>query len=254
MESHVDIQVDDAVLHICLNRPEKKNALTLSMYEALANAMEGADADDAVRVVLVSGAGDAFTSGNDLRDFLRTPLSGDTSPPVRFLRAIAGIEKPVVAAVRGLAIGVGTTMLLHVDLVYAAADARFQLPFVNLGLVPEAASSYLLPRMMGHQRAAELLMLGEPFSARQAHEVGIVTALAPPEEVMDRAVLAARALAAQPPEALRLTKKLMKRDVVEGIAAARGAELEHFRARLVSPEAKEAMEALLENRPRKFTR
>lgn len=253
MDSHVDIRVENAVLHIRLNRPEKKNALTLSMYEALANAVQSADADHTVRVVLLSGAADAFTSGNDLRDFLQAPLSDDSSPPVRFLRAIAHIEKPVVAAVRGLAIGVGTTMLLHADLVYAAEDARFQLPFVNLGLVPEAASSYLLPRMMGHQRAAELLMLGVPFSATHAHQVGIVTAVAPPDEVMDRAVLAAKALAAQPPEALRLTKQLMKRDAAEGVAAARDAELELFQTRLASPEAKEAMGAFLEKRRPKFT-
>ncbi len=202
--------------------------------------------------MVIGGEGDCFTAGNDLKDFLQNPMTSGDAPPIDYLRTLITMEKPVVAAVHGLAIGIGTTMLLHCDLVYAAHDARFHLPFVNLGLVPEAGSSLVLPAMMGHQRAAGFLMLGEPFSAREAADAGIVTEVVDPSELWERARSVAAALAARPPEALRLTKRLMTRASRPAILEAMDVEVGHFQERLRSPEAREAMQAILEKRPPKF--
>lgn len=248
-----DIQTSqtDGILTITFDRPDKKNALTRAMYTAIADALEAAETDSAVRVVVLTGNGGAFTAGNDLQDFLHNPPLGDDSPVFRFLRAISTASKPLVAAVTGVAVGVGTTMLLHCDLVYVGAGAKLSLPFVNLALVPEAASSLLLPELIGHHRAAELLMLGEPFGAETARAHGIANAVFPDAQVLAEAMNVAARLAAKPPTALRLTKQLMRRSRGD-VAGQMAAEGVHFRAQLQSAEAREAMTAFLEKRPPKF--
>jgi enoyl-CoA hydratase/carnithine racemase len=243
-----------ALQRIQLNRPDKKNALTAAMYGAIADALRAAHADPAVRVVLIHGAGGAFTAGNDLQDFLANPPRTPDAPVARFLHAVSHAEKPLVAAVDGVAVGVGTTMLLHCDLVYAAAGTRFSLPFVNLGLCPEAASSFLLPAIAGYQRAAELLLLGEPFDATHAHALGIVTEVVPAETLLVRAEEAAQKLAAKPAASVRLTKRLMKRAWMPAVEAALAEEMREFGARLGSPEAKEAFSAFLEKRKPDFSK
>jgi enoyl-CoA hydratase/carnithine racemase len=241
----------DGILTITLNRPDKKNALTSAMYATLADALEAADADPAVRVILFAGNGGAFTAGNDLQDFLNNPPQGDNTPVFRFLRAISTASKPLVAAVSGVAVGVGTTMLLHCDLVYAGESAKLSLPFVNLALVPEAASSLLLPAMIGHHRAAELFMLGEAFTPATAKDYGIVNAIYPDDRLLAEATAVAKKLAAKPPTAMRLTKQLLKRTKGD-VAGQMAAEGEHFRSQLKSAEAREAMTAFFEKRPPKF--
>jgi enoyl-CoA hydratase/carnithine racemase len=245
---------EGAVQRIHLNRPDKKNAITSAMYAGLADALAAAEADRGVRVVLLHGAGDAFTAGNDLADFLANPPHGTDRPAPRFLHAISHAAKPIVAAVHGVAIGIGTTLLAHCDLVYAAEATRFQLPFVNLGLCPEGASSLLLPLAAGYQRAAELLMLGEPFTAAKARELGLVTEVVSGSELLATAGAAARKLAAKPPASLRLTKQLLKRPLMPQIEAALAAEFAAFADRLASPEAKEAFTAFFEKRPADFSK
>jgi enoyl-CoA hydratase/carnithine racemase len=245
---------EGAVQRIQINRPEKKNALTADMYAAIAAALRAADADPGVRVVLIHGAPDAFTAGNDLQDFLANAPRTPDAPVFGFLQAVSHAEKPIVAAVGGVAVGVGTTMLLHCDLVYAAAGTKFALPFVNLGLCPEAASSFLLPSTVGYQRAAELLLLGEPFDAAKAHALGIVTEVVPAEILLMHASEAAQRLAAKPAASVRLTKQLMKRAWLPAIDAALAEEIRHFGARLGSPEAKEAFSAFVEKRKPDFSR
>jgi enoyl-CoA hydratase/carnithine racemase len=252
--NEIAIRREDALLRIQLNRPAKKNALTADMYAALTAALRSANSDPNVRVVLVHGTPEAFTAGNDLQDFLANPPTGDAAPVKEFLHALSHVEKPFVAAVTGVAIGVGTTMLLHCDLVYAAEDARFAMPFVNLGLCPEAASSFLLPAIAGYQRAAELLLLGETFDAAKAREVGIVNEVLAPDLVLTAAEQAAHKLAAKPPASVRLTKRLLKAQTRAMMEAALAEELREFLVRLVSPEAKEAFAAFLEKRKPDFSR
>lgn len=251
-----DLIVDksERVLRIGFDRPAKKNALTAGMYQAFTAALQSAQSDADVRVILVHGTPDAFTAGNDLHDFLANPPQGPESPVFAFLDAITHVDKPLVAAVNGVAVGIGTTMLLHCDLVYAGQDARFALPFVNLGLCPEAASSFLLPALVGYQRAAELLLLGEPFDAVKAHAFGIVTEVVPNDLVLEAAAQAARKLAAKPPASLRVTKRLLKAQTQAMMEAALAGELSHFGERLVSAEAKEAFSAFLEKRKPDFSR
>jgi enoyl-CoA hydratase/carnithine racemase len=244
----------DGILRIEINRPEKKNALTAAMYQALADAIKAAEADARVRVMLIQGKADLFTSGNDLQDFLDHPPRDEQQPVFRFLYGISQAQKPIVAAVAGAAVGIGTTMLLHCDLVYAAPNARLQLPFVNLGLVPEAASSLLLPALAGYQRAAELLLLGEPFSAQKGKEIGIVTEVVPEGELLDFAMAQAKKLAQKPAASLRLSKQLMKQGQAQAVAQRIRLESEHFGERLESPEAKEAFSAFLEKRKPDFSR
>ncbi len=248
------IEGEGGVLRIRLNRPDKKNAITQAMYTAMTAALERAVAEPAVRVALITGVPGCFTSGNDLLDFVHHPPKDDSSPVLQFLGAVAAFPKPVVAAVNGIAVGIGVTMLLHCDLVFAAEDARFQMPFVNLGLCPEAASSYLLPRLMGHVRAAELLLLGEPFDARKACEYGIVNDLCPADSVEETAMARAMRLAAQPPAAVRATKALMKRALVQPVAEALREESARFAERLTSPEAAEAFQAFVGKRKPDFSR
>lgn len=242
----------DGVLTITFNRPDKKNALTSAMYATLADALEAADTDPAVRAILFAGNGGAFTSGNDLQDFLNNPPQGDNTPVFRFLRAISTASKPMIAAVSGVAVGVGTTMLLHCDLVYAGESAKLSLPFVNLALVPEAASSLLLPAMVGHHRAAELFMLGEAFTPATAKEYGIVNAIYPDDKLLAEATAVAAKLAVKPPTAMRLTKQLLKRAKGD-VAGQMAQEGEHFRSQLKSAEAREAMTAFFEKRPPRFS-
>ena len=252
--SQIELSRDGAVQRIRMNRPEKKNALTSAMYAAFAEAIVAAERDAAVRVLLVDGAGDAFTAGNDLQDFLANPPHDGNRPVLGFLDLFAHASKPIVAAVHGVAVGVGTTMLAHCDLVYAAEGTRFSMPFVNLGLCPENASSFLLPAIAGYQRAAELLMLGEPFDAAKAREIGLVNAVVPLAALADTATAAAQKLAAKPPASLRLTKQLMKRGWLREIDAALAAESKAFQDRLASPEAKEAFTAFFEKRAADFSK
>ena len=237
----------DRVAHIELARPEKKNAITTEMYVQMAEALAAADADREVRVVLIRGSKDCFTAGNDLSDFLQRP-PGAKSPSWKFFETLPAFSKPVVAAVAGPAVGIGTTLLLHCDFVYATAGARFQLPFVPLGIVPEFGSTYLLPLLAGYQRAAEHLLLGQPFTSEKARELGIVTAVVSDAELFDRAEQTAKALAALPPESMRLTKQLMKSAHAEAVRRQVAEEGRIFIERLASPEAKEAMRAILEKR------
>lgn len=243
----------DGVLRIAFNRPDKKNAITQEMYAALTQSLKAASADPRVRVALIHGSADAFTAGNDLGDFLGKK-SSDLAHIEGFLRELLAFDKPLVAAVGGVAVGIGSTLLLHCDLVYCAANARFAFPFVNLGLVPEASSSFLLARLAGWQRAAELLMLGEPFDADKAREIGLVAEVVAPEKLMETALAAAARLAQKPPAAMRITKALMKRPYAADAAQALAEELKVFHVCLGSPEAREAMTAFFEKRKPDFSR
>ncbi len=252
--SFVLSKIENRVARIQLARLDKKNAITAEMYTQIAEALAAADRDPQVRALLLHGAADCFTAGNDVGDFLKRPPSGEGSPTWRFFEVLPHLSKPIVAAVGGPAVGIGTTLLLHCDLVYAAPNARFQLPFVPLGIVPEFASTYLLPLLAGYQRAAELLLLGQPFSAEKAKEVGIVTDVVATENLLSKAAEVAGMLAALPPESLRLTKQLMKKRHGQAVAEAIAEEGKIFRERLSSPEAKEAMSAFLEKRKPDFSR
>ncbi|WP_031357546.1 enoyl-CoA hydratase [Caballeronia sordidicola] len=244
----------DGVLCITINRPARKNALTAAMYQDMADAFFDAENDPAVRVVLIRAVGDTFSAGNDLEDFMKAPPANQDAPVFQFLRRISTAQKPVVAAVTGGAVGIGTTMLLHCDLVYAASTAKFSLPFVQLGLCPEAASSLLLPRIAGYQRAAEKLLLGEPFDANEAANMGIVNRVLSAEEVGDFALKQAKKLAALPPASLKATKGLMKGAQATEVSAQMAAEAEHFAHMLTAPEAKEAFTAFFEKRKPDFSR
>jgi enoyl-CoA hydratase/carnithine racemase len=254
MSAPVLVETRERVTRIELNRPEKKNALSPEMYALIAQALASAEGDPQVRAVLIHGQSGCFTSGNDVKDFLELPRGAGDSPAAGFLRAISTATKPLVAAVGGPAVGVGTTMLLHCDLVYAAPNARLQMPFVPLGLLPEAASSLLLPAMAGYRRAAEMLLLGGPFGAEKALAAGIVTEIVPEGELIERARTAALALAALPPASVRMTKELMKRSLAQGVQERMTEELRLFGERLQAPEAKEALRAFLEKRKPDFSR
>ncbi|HTJ25558.1 MAG TPA: enoyl-CoA hydratase-related protein [Candidatus Limnocylindria bacterium] len=240
----VTVEESDGVRHVVLDRPEKKNAITAAMYATLADALETA-CDAGVGAVLLGARGAAFTAGNDLRDFLDHPPADDEAPVFRFLMALARNEVPLIAAVRGAAVGIGTTLLLHCDLVYAAPTARFTVPFVDLGLVPENASSVLLPRALGRARAGAALYLGDALDAAGAYAAGMVTAVVADDELDAVALAAARAIAAKPREAVRATKRLVDHDRAEIVAAIRR-EGAVFRERLASGEARAAMAAFFQ--------
>jgi enoyl-CoA hydratase/carnithine racemase len=251
MSDEIQRSVTGPVMEIRLNRPDKKNAITVAMYAALADAFEEAAREPAIRVVTVSGSGGLFTAGNDLRDFQQSREGGPDMPVFRFLRAIASCPKIVIAGVSGQAIGIGTTMLLHCDLVLASPSAIFSLPFVDLALVPEAASSLLLPRLIGRQRAAKHLILGDPFDAETALGYGLVTEICAEEQVGSRLLEMARRIAAKPPEAVALTKRLIT--ATEGTIGERMAEEGRmFEQRLLSAEAAEAFSAFFEKRTPNF--
>jgi enoyl-CoA hydratase/carnithine racemase len=240
-----------AILEVRLNRPDKKNAITVAMYAALADAFEQAAAEPAIRAVTIAGNGGLFTAGNDLKDFQQSREGGPDMPVFRFLRAIASCPKIVIAGVTGPAIGIGTTMLLHCDLVLAAPSALFSLPFVDLALVPEAASSLLLPRLIGRQRAARHLILAEPFDAETALHYGLVTEICGEDEIDLRLGDMAGLIAAKPPEAVMLTKRLLT-STDASIAERMAEEGRLFEERLRSAEAKEAFTAFFEKRPPNF--
>lgn len=254
MSEPITLTTQDGILTIQMNRPDKKNALTLEMYTIMAGAMRAAETDPSVRVILFTGAGGNFTSGNDLGDFMASPPVGTESPVWHFLSALLEAKKPLVSAVTGVAVGIGATMLLHCDLAYAGESARFMLPFINLGLVPEAGSSLLLPRFLGHVRAAELLMLGDAFDAAKAYELGFVNQVVADAQVEDLARSKAAALAARPPAALRLTKAMLKEGHADALAATVRQESARFIERLSSPEAAEALQAFMERRKPDFSR
>jgi len=254
MSAHIQTEEKNGVLVMTINRPDKKNALTQDMYTALADGIERVETDPALRVVLITGVESSYTSGNDLNDFLSNPPSGDEERPVnRFLRKIATATVPLVAAVNGVAVGVGVTMLLHCDLVYAAKSAKLMMPFVNLALVPEAASSLILPRIAGYQKAAELLMMGDPFTPEKGQEAGFINDVCEDGEVLKVALAKAEALAAKPPESLRLTKVLLKGDLSDVIERM-DEEGRVFGERLASGEAREAMTAVMEKRAPDFSK
>ena len=253
MTENISVSAEDRVLTIRMERLEKKNALTGGMYLRMIEALERAQADAAVRVIVITGSEDCFTAGNDLVDFANAK-PGERSPALLYLHKLAAVEKPVIAAVGGVAVGIGTTLLLHCDLVYAAAGSRFQLPFVNLGLCPEAGSSYILPAMLGQRRAAELLYFGEPFGAEKARELGIVNEVIGEGDVFTHAMSKARQLAEKPPSSLRTAKRLMKQGTAQSIADAMARETEQFVALLQGPEAKEAMTAFMQKRKADFSR
>ncbi len=251
MSEFVNVTVNDGIQVIRINRADKKNALTQDMYSVLADSLNNAETNPEIRVSVITGVADSFTSGNDLMDFLQNPSQDEDKPVLLFLYALANIRKPLIAAVNGLAVGVGSTMLLHCDLVYASNTASFSFPFVNLALVPEAASSMLLPKMLGHQRASELLLLGDKFSPEKAHAFGIVNDVVADEELEATALAAAAKLAAKAPEALRLSKALLKGDT-DAVLKQMKVENEAFASRLTSDEAREAMQAFMEKRTPDF--
>ena len=243
---------ETGVLTITLNRVAKKNSITSAMYAAMSDALEAAQADPLVRVAVVQGHETIFSAGNDIGDFLNAAPTAE-SPVVRFLRVISRFPKPLIAAVCGPAVGVGTTLLLHCDLVYAGDNAAFSLPFVNLGLCPEAGSSYLLPRLMGHQRAAEALLLCDPFTAETALEVGLINRIVPPAEVHALAHRQALRLAAKPMGALVASKRLMKQEQAAPVAARIEEEMAIFGRMLSEPAAREALTAFMDNRRPDFS-
>jgi enoyl-CoA hydratase/carnithine racemase len=240
------------ILRVQLNRPTKKNAMTSAMYIALADGFNEAAKDDRTRAVLWHGAGDSFCAGNDIQDFLKNPPGPGESPQARLMSALLDFDKPLVAAVQGAAIGGGTTMLTHCDFVYAGESARFQMPFINLALVPEFGSSCTLPARIGHLRAAELILLGLPFDARRAADLGLVTRVVPDGDLLATASETARTLAAKPASALQVSKRLLKQPFRDQIKTAIKAENEAFSAQVRSGDAKEALAAFLEKRPPRF--
>ena len=250
--SDILIHTDAGVSTITFNRLDKKNALTEAMYSALAEAMQLAATDEAVRVLVIQGDASVFTAGNDIKDFLEHPPTSTDAPVFRFLRQLVSFPKPLIAAVAGPAVGVGTTMLFHCDLVYAGDNAAFAMPFVNLGLCPEAGSSLLAPQLVGHQRAAELLLLGEPFLAETARDLGLVNRITAPTEVNELAGAQARRLASKPMSSLLETKRLLKQGQQAALLERVAEEAAVFARMLGEPAAREAFTAFMEKRPPQF--
>jgi len=254
MSDKIQFSIAKRVQFIRINRPDRKNALDLSMYKTLTDAIRRADSNRNIRVTVITGVADSFCSGNDIEDFLKGPPADASSPIVQFVEALIGTETPLVAAVNGHAVGIGSTMLLHCDLVYAADTARFQMPFVNIGLCPEAASSLLLPMLMGHRQAAEILYLGKTLNAVDAARLGFVNAVVPRSQLEAEAMEAAEVIAAQPPEAVRTTKRLLRDAFLDAVTAASRREMASFLPLLNGPEAKEALSAFMEKRAPDFSR
>jgi enoyl-CoA hydratase/carnithine racemase len=250
----IHYSIEDGVATLELARPEKKNALTVAMYAALADHLGAAARDDAVRAILITGQPGIFTAGNDLQDFLQSAGLTPDSPPIRFMLGLSRAEKPVVAAVTGAAVGIGVTMLLHCDLVYLGDDCRLSMPFVSLGLVPEFASSLLLPQWAGHARAAEKILLGLPFGAAEAQAMGLASAVLPAGEVLSHARAMARRFNALPPGAVRESKRLLKRAQARLVEEAIMEEARAFSGRLGGPEVREAVAAFFEKRPPDFSK
>jgi len=240
------------ILHIQLNRPAQKNAMTSAMYITMADLLNDGGKDDEVRVVLWHSAGDSFSAGNDIQDFLKNPPGPGESPQARLMQALINFDKPIVVAVQGAAIGGGTTMLTHCDFVFAGESAKFQMPFVNLALVPEFGSSYSVPARIGYLRAAELILLGQRFDAKRAAELGLVTRVVSDQELLTTATETARELAEKAPAALQACKRLMRTSTRELLERAVKRENEEFAARVRSAESKEAFTAFVEKRKPNF--
>ncbi|HDZ17614.1 hypothetical protein LCGC14_1540740 [marine sediment metagenome] len=246
-------KIENKVIHIILNRPEKKNALTRDMYAGLANAIEQGEKDINVRVILIYSNGDSFCAGNDLKDFQKIQTS-EERPSGRFMQVLMNAKKPVIGAIQGYAVGIGSTMLLHFDLLYAAPDAKLQFPFTKLGLVPEFGSTFNLPELIGKFRAAELLFFGDFFTGEEGHKIGMVNKLFVKEELIEKAKKIAEQLAERPPTALRSTKEFVKKyhkSILEKVIPEERAE---FARRLVSPEAQEAFKAFFDHRKPDFSK
>jgi enoyl-CoA hydratase/carnithine racemase len=252
--SDVVTQRSGSILRVQLNRPAKKNAMTSAMYVTIADSLNAAAKDDDIRVVLWHGAGDSFCAGNDVEDFMRNPPGPGESPQAHLIGALINLEKPLVAAVHGAAIGGGTTMLTHCDFVYAGESAKFQMPFINLALVPEFGASYSIPARIGYLRAAELIELGLPFDAQRARELGLVTRVVPDEKLLATATETAQKLAEKPSIALQACKRLMKQPIRAQLEQAAKLENEEFSVRVRSADAKEAFTAFIEKRRPDFTR
>jgi enoyl-CoA hydratase/carnithine racemase len=252
--SDVVTERSGSILRVQLNRPARKNAMTSAMYVTIADSLNAAAKDDDIRVVLWHGAGDSFCAGNDVEDFMRNPPGPGESPQARLIGALINFEKPVVAAVHGAAIGGGTTMLTHCDFVYAGESAKFQMPFINLALVPEFGTSYSIPARIGYLRAAELIELGLPFDAQRAEELGLVTRVVPDQKLLATATETAQKLAEKPTSALQACKRLMRQPVRAQLEQAAKLENEEFSVRVRSAEAKEAFTAFIEKRRPDFTR
>lgn len=253
MDAHVLVRRADGVLSIVLARPERRNAITVAMYSALADAIESAADDHAIRLITLEGQGEDFTAGNDLGDFLQampSPESGEDLPVWRLLRALAHNQVPIAAAIHGNAVGIGTTMLFHCDFVLAEEGCRFVMPFVDLGLVPEAASSLLFPRLAGRRRAARHLLLGEPFGAAEAYEMGLASHVVPKGQLSGALAGLVASLLAKPPEALRKTQALVRREYTTEILDRIELENSHFAERLQSEEVKQAIMAFFASRAR----
>lgn len=238
--------IEGPILRISIQRPDKLNALTLSMYDALSDALLEAEQNSAIRVIVLHGTYRCFTSGNDLHDFAQNPPQGENSPVFRFLKTVSRLKKPLIAMVSGSAVGIGTTLLLHCDLVYADETARFQLPFVSLGLCPEAASSLLLPQLVGRLKASELLLLGETINAAEAQQLGLVNALFATTDLASEVMKKAARLAAQPPEAVRITKELLKTEQSHQVQEVMSREGKLFLDLLSGPEAQAIIRSFIE--------
>lgn len=254
MTDHIQTELKDRVLTIRLTRADKKNALTQAMYSAMAQAVREGGKNNEVRVLLFAGHPDCFCAGNDLADFMKTPPKGMDSPVIHFMTALAECEKPVIMAVSGVAVGIGVTMIQHAELVYCAQGTKFSMPFVNLGICPEFAASLLMPRFMGHVRAAELMLLGKPFTAEKAREYGLVNEVLPVEQLEATARDAALHIASLPPNAVRVTKRIMKHWTQERVKEAIPFEAGYFGPMLTQPEALEALQAFVTKRKPDFSR
>ena len=255
MSDHINIETTDSVLTIGINRPEKKNALNGAMYFAVRDALVAGHDDQNVRAVIIYGLGGDFTAGNDLKEFLEfASTDQETFPAKEFLDVLIPYSKPVIAAVDGLAVGIGATMTIHCDLVYASEGARFQMPFVNLGLNPEAGSSYALPQLVGYHNAAEIILLGGMVTAKRAYDMGFVNAVVKQSELMDTAMTAAQRITELPPGPIRLAKSMMKKHFNDKIMETNEHEFNSFLDGLSSPEAGEAVRAFMEKRKPDFSR
>jgi len=243
-----------SILRVQLNRPAKKNAMTTGMYLTMTELLKKAAADNEIRVVVWHGAGDSFCAGNDIEDFLKTPPASKESPQEQLMRILIDLDKPLVAAVHGATVGGGTTMITHCDFVYAAENTRFQMPFINLAAVPEFGSSYTIPAWVGHIRASELILLGQPFTARRAAELGLVTRVVPDGEALNVAMEVAQQLAAKPAGALQASKRLLKRTARQQLEQVIRVETDVFTELIRSADAKEALTAFLEKRKPDFTK
>jgi len=254
MSEYIITESDDNILRIEINRPKKRNAINRDMYRAMTEAINKGDEDPSIRVILLHGQKDNFTAGNDLKDFQSPPPSDGSNPGGDFMKVISNAKKPLIAAVGGYVVGIGATMLFHFDLVYAANNTKFQLPFVSLGLCPEFGSGFLLPRLAGYHRAAELFYFGDFFSAQDAYKIGLVNKIFSEQNLLEKTMVEAQRLAKQPPASVRLTKSLMKRHIPVNLNEIIMYEGAQFMRRTNSPEAKEAFAAFYQRRKPDFSR